>query len=104
MSYIAPYRSQFWPYNRAYAYRGLTAFASLSLAVSAGRPVTKRSWAGIALLRLAVRLPSRAQMRIGHISSAPVVPFFQMRLEDDHGYLLAICAALEAPEQEYTNG
>ena len=34
MHYIAPYRSQFRPYNRAYAYRGLTAFASLSLAVS----------------------------------------------------------------------
>ena len=34
MPYIAPYRSQFRPYNRAYAYRGLTAFASLSMAVS----------------------------------------------------------------------
>ena len=34
MPYIAPYRSQFRPYNRAYAYRRLTAFASLSMAVS----------------------------------------------------------------------
>ena len=34
MPYIAPYRSQFRPYNRAYAYQGLTAFASLSMAVS----------------------------------------------------------------------
>ena len=36
MPYIAPYRSQFRPYNRAYAYRRLTAFASLSMAVSDG--------------------------------------------------------------------
>ena len=36
MPYIAPYRSQFRPYNRAYAYQGLTAFASLSMAVSVG--------------------------------------------------------------------
>jgi len=35
MSYIASSRSQFRKYNRAYAYRGLTAFASLCLAVSA---------------------------------------------------------------------
>ncbi|MCU7880465.1 MAG: hypothetical protein KZQ60_07975, partial [Candidatus Thiodiazotropha sp. (ex Lucinoma aequizonata)] len=30
-----PFRSPFRPYNRAYAYRGLTAFAPLSIAVSA---------------------------------------------------------------------
>ncbi|MES9853345.1 MAG: hypothetical protein ABW170_16125 [Candidatus Thiodiazotropha sp. L084R] len=35
MPYIAPYRSQLRPYNHAYAYRGLTAFATLSMAVSA---------------------------------------------------------------------
>ncbi len=29
MPFIAPYRSPLRPYNRAYAYRGLTAFASL---------------------------------------------------------------------------
>ncbi|MES9854027.1 MAG: hypothetical protein ABW170_19610 [Candidatus Thiodiazotropha sp. L084R] len=34
MPYIAPYRSQLRPYNHAYAYRGLTAFATLSMAVS----------------------------------------------------------------------
>ncbi len=34
MTYTARYRSQFRSYNRAYAYRGLTALASLSLAVS----------------------------------------------------------------------
>ncbi|MES9853849.1 MAG: hypothetical protein ABW170_18685 [Candidatus Thiodiazotropha sp. L084R] len=38
MPYIAPYRSQLRPYNHAYAYRGLTAFATLSMAVSGGRP------------------------------------------------------------------
>ena len=36
MPYIAPYRSQSRPYNRAYTYRRLTAFASLSIAVSDG--------------------------------------------------------------------
>ncbi|MES9850517.1 MAG: hypothetical protein ABW170_01630 [Candidatus Thiodiazotropha sp. L084R] len=36
MPYIAPYRSQLRPYNHAYAYRGLTAFATLSMAVSEG--------------------------------------------------------------------
>ncbi|MES9850703.1 MAG: flagellar biosynthesis anti-sigma factor FlgM [Candidatus Thiodiazotropha sp. L084R] len=36
MPYIAPYRSQLRPYNHAYAYRGLTAFATLSMAVSGG--------------------------------------------------------------------
>ncbi|MES9850532.1 MAG: hypothetical protein ABW170_01705 [Candidatus Thiodiazotropha sp. L084R] len=36
MPYIAPYRSQLRPYNHAYAYRGLTAFATLSMAVSDG--------------------------------------------------------------------
>ncbi|MCU7911394.1 MAG: hypothetical protein KZQ63_04400 [Candidatus Thiodiazotropha sp. (ex Lucinoma aequizonata)] len=34
MSFISPFRSPFRPYNRAYAYRGLTAFAPLSMAVS----------------------------------------------------------------------
>ncbi|MCU7880660.1 MAG: transposase, partial [Candidatus Thiodiazotropha sp. (ex Lucinoma aequizonata)] len=29
-----PFRSPFRPYNRTYAYRGLTAFAPLSMAVS----------------------------------------------------------------------
>ncbi|MES9854901.1 MAG: hypothetical protein ABW170_24100 [Candidatus Thiodiazotropha sp. L084R] len=38
MPYIAPYRSQLRPYNHAYAYRGLTAFATLSMAVSEGIP------------------------------------------------------------------
>jgi len=38
MPSIAPYRSQFRPYNRAYADRGLTAFAPLSMAVSVGIP------------------------------------------------------------------
>jgi KDO2-lipid IV(A) lauroyltransferase len=33
--------------------------------------------------------------RIARISGAPVVPFFQMRLEDDSGYLLVVCPALE---------
>ncbi|MES9852539.1 MAG: hypothetical protein ABW170_12005 [Candidatus Thiodiazotropha sp. L084R] len=37
MPYIAPYRSQLRPYNHAYAYRGLTAFATLSMAVSDSR-------------------------------------------------------------------
>ncbi|MCU7881728.1 MAG: hypothetical protein KZQ60_15235 [Candidatus Thiodiazotropha sp. (ex Lucinoma aequizonata)] len=34
MPFISPFRSAFRPYNRAYAYRGLTAFAPLSMAVS----------------------------------------------------------------------
>ena len=34
MPYITPYRPQFRPYNRAYAYQGLTTFASFSMAVS----------------------------------------------------------------------
>ncbi|MCU7880002.1 MAG: hypothetical protein KZQ60_05180 [Candidatus Thiodiazotropha sp. (ex Lucinoma aequizonata)] len=37
MPFISPFRSPFWPYNRAYAYRGLTASAPLSMAVSAGK-------------------------------------------------------------------
>ncbi|MCU7882137.1 MAG: hypothetical protein KZQ60_17640, partial [Candidatus Thiodiazotropha sp. (ex Lucinoma aequizonata)] len=36
MPFISPFRSPFQPYNRAYAYRGLTAFAPLSMAVSVG--------------------------------------------------------------------
>ncbi|MCU7879153.1 MAG: hypothetical protein KZQ60_00065 [Candidatus Thiodiazotropha sp. (ex Lucinoma aequizonata)] len=32
--FISPFRSPFWPYNRAYAYRGLTTFAPLSMAVN----------------------------------------------------------------------
>ncbi|MES9852667.1 MAG: hypothetical protein ABW170_12665 [Candidatus Thiodiazotropha sp. L084R] len=39
MPYIAPYRSQLRPYNHAYAYRGLTAFATLSMAVSGRKTV-----------------------------------------------------------------
>ncbi|MES9854353.1 MAG: hypothetical protein ABW170_21280 [Candidatus Thiodiazotropha sp. L084R] len=42
MPYIAPYRSQLRPYNHAYAYRGLTAFATLSMAVSDGRAVVSK--------------------------------------------------------------
>ncbi|MCU7879589.1 MAG: hypothetical protein KZQ60_02720, partial [Candidatus Thiodiazotropha sp. (ex Lucinoma aequizonata)] len=34
MPFISPFRSPFRPYNHAYAYRGLTAFAPLSMAVS----------------------------------------------------------------------
>ncbi|MCU7913041.1 MAG: hypothetical protein KZQ63_14145 [Candidatus Thiodiazotropha sp. (ex Lucinoma aequizonata)] len=33
MPFIFPFRSLFRPYNRVYAYRGLTAFAPLSIAV-----------------------------------------------------------------------
>ncbi|MCU7880112.1 MAG: hypothetical protein KZQ60_05845 [Candidatus Thiodiazotropha sp. (ex Lucinoma aequizonata)] len=36
MPFISPFRSPFRPYNRAYAYRGLTTFAPLSMAVSVG--------------------------------------------------------------------
>ncbi|MCU7880816.1 MAG: hypothetical protein KZQ60_09970 [Candidatus Thiodiazotropha sp. (ex Lucinoma aequizonata)] len=36
MPFISPFRSAFRPYNRAYIYRGLTAFAPLSMAVSVG--------------------------------------------------------------------
>ncbi|MCU7881181.1 MAG: hypothetical protein KZQ60_12065 [Candidatus Thiodiazotropha sp. (ex Lucinoma aequizonata)] len=36
MPFISPFWSPFRPYNRAYAYRGLTAFAPLSMAVSVG--------------------------------------------------------------------
>ncbi|MCU7882422.1 MAG: hypothetical protein KZQ60_19275 [Candidatus Thiodiazotropha sp. (ex Lucinoma aequizonata)] len=34
MPFISPFRSPFQPYKRAYAYRRLTAFAPLSMAVS----------------------------------------------------------------------
>ncbi|MCU7882330.1 MAG: hypothetical protein KZQ60_18755 [Candidatus Thiodiazotropha sp. (ex Lucinoma aequizonata)] len=37
---LSPFRSSFRPYNRAYAYRGLTAFAPLFMAVSGGGRVT----------------------------------------------------------------
>ncbi|MCU7882473.1 MAG: hypothetical protein KZQ60_19565, partial [Candidatus Thiodiazotropha sp. (ex Lucinoma aequizonata)] len=37
MPFISPLRSPFRPCNRAYAYRGLTAFAPLSMAVSGGK-------------------------------------------------------------------
>ncbi|MCU7879703.1 MAG: hypothetical protein KZQ60_03410 [Candidatus Thiodiazotropha sp. (ex Lucinoma aequizonata)] len=37
MPFISPFRSPFRPYNRAYTYRGLTAFAPLSMAVSVCR-------------------------------------------------------------------
>ncbi|MCU7879585.1 MAG: hypothetical protein KZQ60_02695 [Candidatus Thiodiazotropha sp. (ex Lucinoma aequizonata)] len=36
-SLSSPFRSPFRPYNRAYAYRGLTTFAPLSMAVSVSR-------------------------------------------------------------------
>ncbi|MCU7879394.1 MAG: hypothetical protein KZQ60_01540 [Candidatus Thiodiazotropha sp. (ex Lucinoma aequizonata)] len=36
MPFISPFRSPFRPYNRAYAYRGLTAFAPLSITASEG--------------------------------------------------------------------
>ncbi|MCU7881136.1 MAG: hypothetical protein KZQ60_11815 [Candidatus Thiodiazotropha sp. (ex Lucinoma aequizonata)] len=36
MPFISPFRSPFRPYNRTYAYRGLTAFAPLSTVVSGG--------------------------------------------------------------------
>ncbi|MCU7882456.1 MAG: hypothetical protein KZQ60_19480 [Candidatus Thiodiazotropha sp. (ex Lucinoma aequizonata)] len=42
MPFISPFRSPFRPYNRAYAYRGLTAFAPLSMAVSDRR--SGRCW------------------------------------------------------------
>ncbi|MCU7880918.1 MAG: hypothetical protein KZQ60_10535, partial [Candidatus Thiodiazotropha sp. (ex Lucinoma aequizonata)] len=34
MLFISPFRSPFRPYNCAYAYRGLSTFAPLSMAVS----------------------------------------------------------------------
>ncbi|MCU7914266.1 MAG: hypothetical protein KZQ63_21395 [Candidatus Thiodiazotropha sp. (ex Lucinoma aequizonata)] len=34
MPFISPFRSPFRLYNRTYVYRGLTAFAPLSMAVS----------------------------------------------------------------------
>ncbi|MCU7880736.1 MAG: hypothetical protein KZQ60_09520 [Candidatus Thiodiazotropha sp. (ex Lucinoma aequizonata)] len=34
MLFISPFRSPFQAYNRVYAYRGLTAFAPFSMAVS----------------------------------------------------------------------
>ncbi|MES9854547.1 MAG: hypothetical protein ABW170_22250 [Candidatus Thiodiazotropha sp. L084R] len=46
MPYIAPYRSQLRPYNHAYAYRGLTAFATLSMAVSGGYIEAWFKWIG----------------------------------------------------------
>ncbi|MCU7879882.1 MAG: hypothetical protein KZQ60_04460 [Candidatus Thiodiazotropha sp. (ex Lucinoma aequizonata)] len=39
MPFIFPFRSPFRPYNRTYAYRGLTAFAPLSMAVSDGNSI-----------------------------------------------------------------
>ncbi|MCU7879435.1 MAG: hypothetical protein KZQ60_01805 [Candidatus Thiodiazotropha sp. (ex Lucinoma aequizonata)] len=36
MPFICPFRSPFRPYNRAYAYRGLSSFVPLSMAVSDG--------------------------------------------------------------------
>ncbi|MCU7879489.1 MAG: hypothetical protein KZQ60_02145, partial [Candidatus Thiodiazotropha sp. (ex Lucinoma aequizonata)] len=42
MPFISPFRSPFRPYNRAYAYRGLTTFAPLSMAVSGGIKPTVR--------------------------------------------------------------
>ncbi|MCU7881698.1 MAG: hypothetical protein KZQ60_15070 [Candidatus Thiodiazotropha sp. (ex Lucinoma aequizonata)] len=43
MPFISPFRSPFQPYNHAYAYRGLTAFAPLSIAVSDRIYITLRS-------------------------------------------------------------
>ncbi|MES9851257.1 MAG: hypothetical protein ABW170_05430 [Candidatus Thiodiazotropha sp. L084R] len=54
MPYIAPYRSQLRPYNHAYAYRGLTAFATLSMAVSGCRRDRRRM--GQAMQGLQARL------------------------------------------------
>ncbi|MCU7879197.1 MAG: hypothetical protein KZQ60_00335 [Candidatus Thiodiazotropha sp. (ex Lucinoma aequizonata)] len=42
MPFISPFRSPFRPYNRAYAYRGLTAFAPLSMAVSVRRSIASQ--------------------------------------------------------------
>ncbi|MCU7880429.1 MAG: hypothetical protein KZQ66_02435 [Candidatus Thiodiazotropha sp. (ex Lucinoma aequizonata)] len=41
---FSPFRSLFRPYNRAYAYRGLTAFAPLSMAVSGRSPAPTPDW------------------------------------------------------------
>ncbi|MCU7881059.1 MAG: hypothetical protein KZQ60_11350 [Candidatus Thiodiazotropha sp. (ex Lucinoma aequizonata)] len=43
MPFISLFRSLFRPYNRAYAYRGLTAFAPLSMAVSEGQKIHPES-------------------------------------------------------------
>ena len=36
-----------------------------------------------------------ATSRLAKLSGAPVIPFFQMRLPGNHGYLLVLCPALE---------
>ncbi|MCU7880759.1 MAG: hypothetical protein KZQ60_09675, partial [Candidatus Thiodiazotropha sp. (ex Lucinoma aequizonata)] len=42
--FISPFRSPFRPYNRAYAYRGLTAFVPLSMALSGRDQSRGRLW------------------------------------------------------------
>ncbi|MCU7881891.1 MAG: hypothetical protein KZQ60_16200 [Candidatus Thiodiazotropha sp. (ex Lucinoma aequizonata)] len=39
MPFISPFRSPFRPYNRTYAYRGLTAFAPFSMTVSVSNAI-----------------------------------------------------------------
>ncbi|MCU7882119.1 MAG: hypothetical protein KZQ60_17540 [Candidatus Thiodiazotropha sp. (ex Lucinoma aequizonata)] len=51
MPFISPFRLPFRPYNRAYAYRGLTAFAPLSMAISVGYWLINNSLAANNLLQ-----------------------------------------------------
>ncbi|MCU7881343.1 MAG: hypothetical protein KZQ60_13000 [Candidatus Thiodiazotropha sp. (ex Lucinoma aequizonata)] len=43
MPFISPFRSPFRPYNRAYPYRGLAAFAPLSMAVNVNEKINSTS-------------------------------------------------------------
>ncbi|MCU7882231.1 MAG: hypothetical protein KZQ60_18195 [Candidatus Thiodiazotropha sp. (ex Lucinoma aequizonata)] len=66
MPFISPFRSPFRPCNRPYAYRGLTAFAPLSMAVSERTPEQeeiKRLKTKIWYLRTGTHAPSRCELR-----------------------------------------
>ncbi|MCU7881792.1 MAG: hypothetical protein KZQ60_15615 [Candidatus Thiodiazotropha sp. (ex Lucinoma aequizonata)] len=64
--FISPFQSPFRPYKRAYAYRGLTAFAPLSMAVSGGQCYTQKKSAHSLVLKVVMKKSRPMRSRLLH--------------------------------------
>ncbi|MCU7882322.1 MAG: hypothetical protein KZQ60_18715 [Candidatus Thiodiazotropha sp. (ex Lucinoma aequizonata)] len=60
---LSPFRSPFRPYNRAYAYRGLTAFAPLSMAASVSLSLIMSG-----LLKFSVVITKSYEVKLQHVA------------------------------------
>ncbi|MCU7887344.1 MAG: hypothetical protein KZQ59_03120 [Candidatus Thiodiazotropha sp. (ex Lucinoma aequizonata)] len=60
---MSPFRSPFRPYNRAYAYRGLTAFAPLSMAASVSLSLIMSG-----LLKFSVVITKSYEVKLQHVA------------------------------------